>query len=348
MMTNLYKIGVIAGLAILLSTASFCLGQPSRTPVAATPHFAFYSDFDVNLNDALINAGVARKFRKPQLFHAGDEVDCFGKLPAYARSAWERAVDYYAEIITPGGSNSRQQYLLRVQLAGFDEELKDADARQFVAVAQNFRSAAAPAFRACRWAAQDEKNRKWIETLKPQLAVDEQKVASRLEQLYHKRWTGLPIPVDIVQTVDFSGANTILGKPGSGHLLIANENEAAYALEVVFHESSHILMDHNDPVRQALDQAAGAADFKLPGDVWHVVLFYTTGEAMRRILNDEGKPGYTPMLYGIFARGTWENYRTALETAWTPYVENKQTLAQAAASLIDVLKKQAQPQQQEK
>jgi hypothetical protein len=342
MMKNAHKTGIILGLGVLLSTASACFGQSSRMPVATTPHFVFYSDFDANLNDALINAGVARKFGKPQLFREGDEAACFLKLPVSARSAWERAVDYYAEIISPGGSNTRQRYLLRVQLAGYDEELKDADARQFVEIAQSFRAAATPAYKACRWAAQDEKNRKWIEVLKPQLGVDEQRVASRLEQLYQKRWTGLPIPVDIVQTVDFSGANTILGKPGSGHLLIANENEASYALEVIFHESSHILMDHNDPVRLALNKAASAANFKLPGDLWHVVLFYTTGEAVRRILDDEGKPGYKPMVYGIFERGVWGDYRNALENAWKPYVDNKQTLPEAAASLMDMLQKQPQ------
>ena len=46
------------------TTPRATLGQaPARTPVVTTPHFAFYSDFDTNLNDALIAVGVARKFR---------------------------------------------------------------------------------------------------------------------------------------------------------------------------------------------------------------------------------------------------------------------------------------------
>jgi hypothetical protein len=337
-MRNAHKAGLILGL--FLSVISAGLGQPSkRVPVASTPHFAFYSDFEANLNDALINVGAARRFRKPQLFHDGDEVDCFNKLPPSVRSAWNRTADYYAEIISPSGSNSRERYLLRVQLAGLDEELKDPDARQFVEIAQSFRAAAAPAYRACRWPAQDEKNRKWIEAAKAQLIAEEQKVAARLQQLYQKQWTA-PIPVDIVQTVDFSGANTILGRPGSGHILIAVENDPAYALEVVFHEASHILMDHNDPVREALNKAASAADFKQPGDLWHVVLFYTTGEAVSRILDEDGRPDYKPMLYAMFDRGIWVNYRNALEKSWIPYLENKQTLSQAAAGLIEVLKQQ--------
>lgn len=342
-MPSAHNIGIVLVLAFSLATAG--LGQAAgRAPVVTTPHFVFYSDFDTNLNDALINAGVARRFHKAQLFHDGDEAACFSKLPAEVRSAWEHALDYYAEIISPTGSNSNQRYLLRAQLAGFDDALNDADGRQFVEIARSFRLAAAPAFKACRWPVQDERNRKWIEMLKRQLAADEQKLAPRLEQLYQSHWAGLPIPVDVVQTVDFSGANTILDKPGTGHILIAIENDAPYALEVVFHEASHILMGRNAPVRRALEKAAAAANFKLPGDLWHVVLFYTTGEAVRRLLIEEDKPEYKPMLYGIFDRGVWVDYRSALESTWKPYVSGDKTLAEAAAALIDALQKQQRPQ----
>lgn len=347
------KAGVIFGLGMLLFAPRASLGQAperapvqasGRTPVATTSRFAFYSDFDFNLNDALIAAGVARKSGKPKLFHAGAEaeVSCFGKLPPSARAAWERAVDYYAEIISPADSFARQQYLIRVQLAGIDEELTDAAAWQFVDIARSFRAAATPAYKACRWPAQDEKNRRWIEELKPRLAGDEEKIAPRLERLYQKRWKGVPIPVDLVETVDWSGANTILRGPAGGHLLISNAYQGPAALEIVFHEASHMLMAPGDPLRQALDSAASAVDWRPPGVLWHVVLFYTTGEAVRRVL-DDGKPGYTPMVYEMFDRGIWSDYRKPLESTWRPYIDGKRALSAAAASLIEALRKQAQP-----
>jgi len=330
--------GGIFGLGMLLLSPHASPEQAGgRTPVVATPHFAFYSDFEPNLNDALIAAGVARKSGKPEIFHAGAEAPCFDKLPESARAAWDGAVDYYAKIISPAGSNSRQQYQLRVQLVGFDDELKDDGARQFVEIARSFRAAAAPAYRACRWAAQDEKNRRWIVELEPRLAADEQKIGPRLEELYRMKWTGLPIPVDVVETVDWSGANTILRDAGSGHILISIENPGRGALEVVFHEASHILMGRSAPVQQALESAARAAGFPMPGDLWHVVLFYTTGEAVRRVLDGGGQPAYTPMLYEIFDRG-WGGYRKPLETAWRPYLDGGRTLSEAAAFLIAALK----------
>ena len=92
----------LAAVAVVVSLAA---GAPpadaSRTPVLKTPHFAIYSDFDTNLNDALINTGLARRGKKAELFQAGDEAACFGKLTPSARAAWNTAVDYYAKVVSP-------------------------------------------------------------------------------------------------------------------------------------------------------------------------------------------------------------------------------------------------------
>ncbi|MBL8115618.1 MAG: hypothetical protein JNK60_22240 [Acidobacteria bacterium] len=340
----LTKAGAVLGLGLLLSVPGLCLGKPpGRTPVATTPHFAFHSDFDTNLNDALISAGLAKKKIQPALFRSGPETACFEKLPSSHRHGWEGAVAYYAEIVSPKDAFAREQYLVRAQLAGFDGELKKDEDQQYVAIAAGFRAAAAPAYRACRWAAQDAANRAWIEDLKTRLGPTEQRIAGRLEQLYANAWDTLPIDVDVVQTVSWSGANSVSFDPKGGHLLISVENPSVAAVEVVFHEASHLLMLRAAPLRKALDGAAKAANWRLPGDLWHVVLFYTTGEAIRAILEEGGKPAYEPMLHGIFARGDWVGYRSALESEWRPYVEGKKTLDEAAAGLIESLRK-ARPQ----
>jgi len=331
---------VALGCWILLSLPNASLGQTTqRTPVVTTPHFAIYSDFDTNLNDALIAAGLARHGSKPELFHSGAEAPCFDKLAPSVRAAWDGAVGYYAQIISPVEWNARQQFLLRMQLVGFDAEWRAAGGSEFVEIARSFRAVATPAYKACRWTAQDEKNRSWIADVRSRLAADEEKVVPRLEQLYQKRWKSLPILVDIVETVDWSGANTSWSNSGQGDILISSSPQGAAAFEILFHEASHILMDRGDPVRQALESAASAVDFHLPDNLWHVVLFYTTGEAVRRILDARGQSSYTPMLYEIFGRGTWVKYRQALETSWHPYVDGERSLAEAAGSLIAALRR---------
>ena len=334
---SFHKAGIVLALGMLLTAPSAGLGQVhERTPIAKTPHFAFYSDFATNLNDALIAAGTARNDGEPELFHSGAEEPCFGELPPSARAAWDRAVDYYAEIISPAGSN-RQVYLLRVHLVGFDEQLEDPKSRQFVEIATSFRAAATPAYEACRWATQDAENRRWIEEVKSQLAAHEQRIAHRLEKLYQEPWSGLPIPTDVVETVNWSGANTIYRDPAGGHLLISNSYQGLAALEIVFHEASHLSMGRGDPLRNALDEASSALDLPLPGDLLHVVLFYTTGEAVRRILDDAGKSEYTPIIYEIFERSKWGRYRDAIESTWPAYMDGGRTFPEAAADLIQAI-----------
>jgi len=324
---------------IIAASSAWAADLPARAALETTPHFAFYSDFATNLNDALIAAGLARKKGKAELFHDGNaEAACFDKLPATVKAGWEGALGYYAEIISPADWTDSRQHLVRVGLAGFDEELKDPADRQYVDLVAGLRAAAAPAYAACRWAAQDEKNRAWIRSLKSRLAQDEQRIATRLESLYRKGWGGLPIPVDVVETVSWSGANSILRYPAGGHLLISTAYEGPSALEVVFHEASHLLMDRKDPMMAALERAAQDAGVRLPGDLWHVVLFYTTGEAVRQILAAGGEKDYQPMLYGIFGRGGWVEYRQALESRWQPYLEGKRSLEKSADALMRAIK----------
>jgi hypothetical protein len=336
-------VAIAVGIAILLALPGPVAGQAApRTPVASTPHFAFFDDFDTNLNDALVQAGLARKRREPELFHTGEETACFAKLAPAAQAAWDGAVDYYARVISPAEWNARPQFLLRMQLVGFEAEWRGsgnpADL-EFVDLARSFRAVAAPAYRACRWSAQEAKNRSWIAEIQPRLASGEAQLAERLEKLYRKPWGKLPILVDVVETVNWSGADTSWSDAGQGDILIANAPGGAAGFEVLFHEASHTLMDRGDPIPRALARAAEAAGVALPRDLWHVVLFYTTGEAVRGLLDTHGEAGYTPMLYEIFARHDWVEYRDALEKNWRPYVEGKRSLDEAAADLIAGLPK---------
>ena len=324
---------------LLLLAPGAAVPAAERSAVLSTPHFAFFSDFDTNLNDALIAAGVARKAGKPELFKDGPEAACFrGQVPS-VRAGWSGALDYYATIVSPANWNDSPQFLLRVGLVGFNEDLETPEARQYVDITGHFRAASAPAFRACRWKTDDEANHRFIDRLRPRLERHEETIAARLETLYGKRFEGLPVPVDVVAVVNWAGANSILRQPVGGHLLISHATEEAAALETVFHEASHLLMGHDAPVRLALEGAAKTGGVELPDDLWHVVLFYTTGESVRRVLADAGTPDYRPMVYGIHDRGGWTELREPIETAWLPYVEGKRDLPRAAKALVETLKK---------
>lgn len=330
---SLPAVGIVVGLGMALLGPKVVLAEDERRAlVATTPHFAFHSDLATNLNDALVVAGSARNDGEPELFHTGsEEGSCFAELPPSARAGWDLAVDYYARIISPVSWLKRQQFLLRVDLAGFDDEV-DARARGFVGIARGLRAAATPAYEACRWSAQDAENRHWIDALAPRLATHEAAIARRLEELYQVPWHGLPIRVDVVATAPVQGANSLISPP---HILVSSSIEEGDALEIVHHEASHTLMSRHDPVRQAFAEAARELELRVPGDLWHVVLFYTTGEAVRRSLEEAGQPDYTPFIYAHdLWEGRWGRYRRAIEENWPAYLDGQRTLSKAAAALL--------------
>jgi len=331
--------GFFLALACVLPTAlAFSGAEPRDSLVLTTPHFALYSDFDTNLNDALIVAGVARNKAGPDLFSTdSDEASCFEGLSPSARKGWDLAVDFYAEVVSSKSWMSRQQYVLRMQLGGFEAEL-DESSEDYRNIARGVRMAAAPAYRLCRWPAQHEQNRLWIERLATRLAAHEAEITDRLTELYQTPWRGLPIRVDIVSGALPVGANTYHTPP---HIVISSETDGGDALEIIHHEASHTLMRREDPVYVALSEAARDHEMETPRDLWHVVLFYTTGEAVRRTLAESGEPDYTPYIYRYdLWDGRWGVYQRAVETTWPGYLDGRRSLPAAASDLLEAIHEQ--------
>lgn len=331
--------GPVLGAVLLTVTAPVSGQDPHpREPVLATPHFAFYSDYHFNLHDALVAASTARRTGQPESFAAEPDAACFNDLPAAQRAAWNRAVDYYAEIIATGIAFDRAQTLPRLELLWRSDDWARGDERTAIIIARSFRSAAAPAYERCRWAAQDARNQRWIELLRPLLAMHEDAVSRRLIELYGIDWEVLPIPVDVVETVSWAGGDSIFTRPPPGHVWVSSTRPAyqtpAAALEVVFHEASHLLTGNRSPLIAALDAAGRAAERTLPQDLWHAVLFYTTGETIRRTLAGTGEPEHTPLIYALNIFG---NVRDPIAVEWSPYLDGQRSLPEAATKLVEGL-----------
>lgn len=66
-------------------------------------------------------------------------------------------------------------------------------------------------------------------------------------------------------------------------------------------------------------------------DLWHAVIFYTTGELVRREL-----PGYVPYAFknGLWKRA-WPMYLGPLERDWQPYLDGKSSFHAVIAALVN-------------
>jgi hypothetical protein len=325
---------LLIAVTALLTLPAHGFAQPEQPrAVATTSHFAFFSDLAVNLNDALIAAGRARRAKSQELFGSGPEKACFDRLTAAERAGWARAVDYFAEIVTPFDVNAREQILFRIELmAGSD--WATGDDRTFMAIARSFRAAAMPAYERCHWPAQDTINRRWIEQAIALLNVHERALGERLPEIYGTRWLSLPYRIDVVDAVSPFGANAQVFVPAGPHILIPSSavtTQGSAALEVIFHEGSHSLAG---VMEEALRRSVRARGGAVRGDISHAVIFYLTGETVRRVLEQAGEP-YTPYLYAL--KLVPDNVRDVLSTTLSPYLNGQGTLIQAVDKLVQAL-----------
>jgi hypothetical protein len=202
---------------------------------------------------------------------------------------------------------------------------------------------AAPIYRAHWWSEQDRANREWIAQVAPlvrQLGVE---LSDQLADVYQRPWPSGRLRVDVVWYGGPYGAYTTLGPV---HVTISSRdarNRGIYGFEVLFHESSHALAG---AVNEAIAREFRDRDKPIPRDLWHALLFYTTGELVRRDLaygNMVYSPGgdasaYQPYAarFGLYS-GSWERFRGMLDLYWQPYLDSKISFETAIARLADAL-----------
>ena len=315
-------------LALLALSSASATAQPAASRVATVSQLEFHSDFLMNLHHTLYGAAWARR---PD---AGTLSALAGPLPSpldagmtkEERAAWDVAVEYYDKQIASRdllfGRGMRQ-----LKMALVDGNLA-ADA-----VGDELRrvlDAAAPVYRKHFWPSHDRANRAWIERAAEGVRATAPEVIARLTKLYAMPWFDSPVRVDVVWVGNRQGAYATVGPTHATISSGAANNTGWSAVEIVFHEISHILIE---PIQKRLATALGER-LRDHSVLWHVVQFYITGQVVRDVLAAKGID-YEPYLYstGLFDRA-WGRYRAAVEQHWRPYVDGQITLDEAIARTV--------------
>jgi hypothetical protein len=97
-------------------------------------------------------------------------------------------------------------------------------------------------------------------------------------------------------------------------------------------------------VTQTIAKDFRARDKPIPRDFWHALLFYTTGEIVRRDIEygsmtftNEQKNGVSEYLpyaarFGLYS-GSWEHFRALLDLYWMPYLDGRLSFETAMARM---------------
>src|SRR5260370_338403 len=104
-----------------------------------------------------------------------------------------------------------------------------------------------------------------------------------------------------------------------------------------------------EPVQAAITRECRQRDKAIPRDLWHALVFYTTGEVIRPVLGTSGStagdqedsvPGgsYTPYAVreGLYQRG-WSDYFKLLQKFWQPYLDGTASFDDAIARMVSSL-----------
>jgi hypothetical protein len=301
---------------VLSVLATLSLGAQNATELVLNqPPFEVHSAFWPNLHHVLWAEAWARRAQSeesaagvlPELLVTAD-------LTADERQSWDGAVSYYDQEIADLHPLFEMRSIRKAMIAAGREPsttgLQPAHHEVLLR--------AAPVYRKYWWPAHDSKNRTWVADSLSKVAELTPVVPDRLARLYDVPWFTSGVRVDVVRVANREGAFTSID-PAPAHITIASSapnGQQWMAAEILFHESSHALvfplMDHF--------AAELRTQRKVSRQLWHVALFYLTGEVVRQALAQRGI-AYEPYLYntGLFDRA-WPELKPAIETYWRPYV----------------------------
>jgi hypothetical protein len=369
----------ILSLSAFLCPHSLSAESQADSLYGPLPIFELHSGFWLNLHHSLyqearrqrgtppVSAARAGKSAKPAL-----QTSPALKTPLTAaeQRAWDDAVSYYAANYADKDLLfSTELILLKNQLGDFEtcDELSGARKKTCDAglppKLTHILEAAAPVYRAHYWPADDRANRAWVQRVAPLVTEQGVGLSHRLADIYQTHWPTEKIRVDVVRFANSAGAYTTLDPLRVTISSTDPRNQDAAALEVLFHEASHGIAQ---PVEQAIIRECRQREKPIPRDLWHALIFYTTGEVIKPIVDThpdardsaaqdgsdtasarggtaEGRvnsqpPKYTPYAQreGLYQRG-WDGYLQLLTLYWQPYLDGRVTFDNAIAHIVSSL-----------
>jgi hypothetical protein len=103
---------------------------------------------------------------------------------------------------------------------------------------------------------------------------------------------------------------------------------------MLMHEPSHAIVDaESGAIGSDLTKAAKELGVKPRYNLWHAILFYTSGELTRRALAKRGVSDYKPVILNMYERG-FQGFKQPLETHWQAYLDGKVSREEAIRQIL--------------
>ncbi|HZT43137.1 MAG TPA: hypothetical protein VFA07_13290 [Chthonomonadaceae bacterium] len=310
------------------------LTQDSHFPLTVSL-FEFHSAFWINLHHFLLLQA------QPNAPHRNPTSE--GPLSKEEQQRWDAAVTYYQKNLI-GHSVIFDDEMIAIDSALARSENAPAVDTTDKALPPDLGkvlNAASPIYRKHWWPAHDLANRLWIVSAEPLVRTFGPRLQDQLSAAYGTSWYPGFIRVDVCNWAGPMLAGYTTGS-AHGHIILPSSDvrvQGFASLETLFHEAGHTIVGPwAGTISQAIAAAARARNIPEPEDLWHALMFYTTGELVRRDLEELGYLSYEPYAdkYDLW-RGPWRNYRGVLSVFWRLHLDGKLSIDQAMAKMMDVL-----------
>lgn len=246
---------------------------------------------------------------------------------------WKMALEYYRSRF------GKHSPVFNRELIGLNGALSRTSGELPAEIAPELRSilqAAAGVYRRNGWEADDQVNRFWMRVANAMLADAEEELIAEHERVYGRPFAQR-IRVDVTPYAGQFGAYTT-GFPTLAHVTISSRDpgyQGFSALEMLMHEPSHVIVDANDgAIGPEIQAAAKKLQVRARNNLWHAILFFTSGELTRHALAQRGVTDYvTTIDRGMYERG-YGGFKEPLETWWRAYLAGKISRAEAIEKIV--------------
>jgi hypothetical protein len=303
---------------LVLALTLYLLLPFASVAQSAQTTFEFHNGIWLNLHHTLFYQAVGNKSGRPP--------DLSVLTPAET-GVWNQALTFYSQSLA-------NHDLLEASMVRMHQSLAvagDTPGLRVPGLSPNMvqvLEAVAPIYRARFWPEHEARNREWIASVIPLVAKHETALKPALARAYDTPWPKSSIRVEVSYYVTGNSAYTSTEPTLITVSSRSERNQGAGGVETLFHEAGHALVQKTF-AEIGKEEKSRKKTLKYR-DLWHALMFYTTGELARKQL-----PELEPyaMIYGLWD-ANWPEIFTILEKEWKPFLEGKTTFKDAIKQVV--------------